>query len=175
MSYQTHYSNPTNLVPVDVSLIGAAAKSIDFAAYSLTEPAVIQALVKAATDGVQVRLYLDRSELEAEARGNPTMPSCPLHELFGIPNVSILVKHSMVLMHLKSYCVDTRVLRDGSANFSPIGESEQDNSLTVTDDTQAIANFTAKFNSMWSRQDNQSVQAAIETSVSYGAHHGKSH
>jgi len=37
-------------------------------------------------------------------------------------------------MHLKSYLVDAKVLRDGSANFSSLGESEQDNSMLITDD-----------------------------------------
>ncbi len=175
MSYQTHYSNPTNLIPLDVATIASATKTIDFAAYSLTEPTIIQALIARAGASVIIRLYLDRSEIEAEARGNPVMPNCPLHNLFGVPNLTILVKHSMVLMHLKSYCVDSKLVRDGSANFSPIGESEQDNSLTLSDDAQAVANFTAKFNTMWTRQDNQTIVQAIESSASYGARSGHSH
>jgi hypothetical protein len=32
-------------------------------------------------------------------------------------------------MHLKGYCVDHRLLRDGSANFSRSREARQDNDL----------------------------------------------
>ena len=96
------------------------------------------------------------------------MPTCALHLLFGVPNITIKVKHSMILMHLKSYLVDSRILRDGSANFSPMGESEQDNSVTFTDDTAAVSAFSAKFEAMWARPDNLDVVAAIETSASYG-------
>ena len=167
MSLTTRYTNPANLAAIDASAIAAAAKTIDFAAYSLTEPTVITALLNRAQAGVTIRLYLDRSELEAEARGNPSVPNSPLHELMGVPAISVLVKHSMILMHLKSYLVDGTTLRDGSANFSTLGESQQDNSVTFTDDPAAVALFAAKFESMWVRPDNLSVAQAVEASASY--------
>jgi phosphatidylserine/phosphatidylglycerophosphate/cardiolipin synthase-like enzyme len=175
MSLQTFYTNPANLVGRDATAISAATVSVDFAAYTLTEPTIINALLGRARAGIKVRLYLDRSELEAEARGNPTMPNCPLHLLFGVPNLAILVKKSMVLMHLKSYCVDSKALRDGSANFSPIGVSEQDNSVTYTDDPAALAAFAAKFEAMWTRPDNLTVAEAVEGYAVYGVHHTHSH
>ena len=162
--FQQHYSNPATLVPVDVQTLSAAKKSIDYAAYSLTQDELINALVERAAAGVAVRVYLDRSELEAEARGNPTLQTTPLHLLLGVPNITMKVKASMILMHLKSYCVDGALLRDGSANFSPEGEFEQDNSLTLTDDPTAIAAFGGKFAAMWARPDNLSPAIAIETS-----------
>jgi phosphatidylserine/phosphatidylglycerophosphate/cardiolipin synthase-like enzyme len=91
------------------------------------------------------------------------------------PNITIRVKASMILMHLKSYAVDSKTLRDGSANFSPLGETEQDNSATFTDDPQTVANFAAKFQAMWERADNMSTTAAIETSASYATHRAHSH
>jgi phosphatidylserine/phosphatidylglycerophosphate/cardiolipin synthase-like enzyme len=171
----THYTNPGTATPLDTAALAAATTTIDFAAYSLTEPAIIQTLAARAAAGVKIRLYLDRSELEAEARGNPALPSCPLNQLLNAPNLTIRVKASMVLMHLKSYLVDGKTLRDGSANFSPLGESQQDNSATFTDDPQAVANFAAKFETMWNRADNMSTTAAIETSASYAMHRAHSH
>ena len=168
MSLTTHYTNPSNCASIDAQAIGAATKSIDFAAYSLTEPTVINALLDRAKNGVQISLYLDRSELEAEARGNPALPNTALHLLLGVTGVEIKVKQSMILMHLKSYLVDGITLRDGSANFSPLGESEQDNSVTFTDDAAAVGAFVSKFQAMWARPDNMSVTAAVEHSASYG-------
>lgn len=173
--YQTHYSNPASLTATDAAALAAARSTIDFAAYSLTEPSVISALLTRAQAGVKIRLYLDRSEIEAEARGNPAMPTCPLHLLFNQPNIQIKVKASMILMHLKSYVVDGKALRDGSANFSPLGETEQDNSATFTDDAQAVENFATKFSAMWNRPDNLSPTAAIEGSASYANHRNHSH
>ena len=171
MSLITHYTNPNSLAATDAAEIAAATKSIDFAAYSLTEPTVINALLASAKAGRTIRLYLDRSELEAEARGNPTLPNSPLHLLLAVPGITIKVKHSMILMHLKSYLVDGKTLRDGSANFSTLGESEQDNSVTYTDDPQAVTNFQTKFTAMWARPDNLDVTGAIELSASYTSRH----
>jgi phosphatidylserine/phosphatidylglycerophosphate/cardiolipin synthase-like enzyme len=160
--YTTHYSNPGSLVPVDTGVIGSAKKTLDIAAYTLVDAELIQAILQAAAQGASVRLYLDRTELEAETRGDATLSRWNGRVLQGIPNVQIKVKMSSVLMHLKSYVVDGATLRDGSANFSPEGEIQQDNSLTLTDDPAAVAAFQAKFEAMWARPDNQTVSQAVQ-------------
>ena len=164
--YTTHYSNPGSLVGIDMGIIGSAKKTLDIAAYALVDTDIIQAILKAAATGVMVRLYLDRTELEAATRGDPSLARWPGHVLMGVPNVQIKVKESSILMHLKSYLVDGATLRDGSANFSPEGEIQQDNSLTLTDDATAIAAFQAKFESMWARPDNLTLAQAVQQRAS---------
>ena len=161
---QQHYTNPASVINNDVALINSATKTIDFAAYSLNDPEVINALVLRARAGVAIRLYHDKTELEAMARGDIMVSHAPFHALLGVANISILVKRSSVLMHLKSYLVDGFMLRDGSANFSPQGEEEQDNSMLVTDDPGAVALFQVKFQQMWTRTDNQTVQQTVAAS-----------
>ena len=161
MGITFHYSNPQDVTIVDVGTITAATKTLDFAAYALVDPQVLAAVLARAQAGVMVRIYLDHTELTSEARGDVTMATSPLHPLLTAANVSIKVKCSTTLMHLKSYCVDNATLRDGSANFSPAGEDVQDNSLTITDDPAALALFAAKFAAMWGRPDNLSTSQAI--------------
>jgi phosphatidylserine/phosphatidylglycerophosphate/cardiolipin synthase-like enzyme len=155
------YTNPIDVSGADEAAITAATATIDFAAYSLTHSGVIAALIQRAQAGVIIRLYLDRTELEAEARGNPQLSSSPLGPLLSTVNVQTKVKESSILMHLKSYLVDGKVLRDGSANFSPLGECEQDNSLLLTDDGPTVALFQSKFDAMWNRPDNITVAQAV--------------
>jgi phosphatidylserine/phosphatidylglycerophosphate/cardiolipin synthase-like enzyme len=155
------YTNPIDVSAADVATITAATATIDFAAYSLTHPGVIAALIQRAQAGVKIRLYLDRTELEAEARGNPQLSNSPLGPLLSTVNVQTKVKESSILMHLKSYLVDGKLLRDGSANFSPLGEAAQDNSMILTDDSVTVALFETKFAAMWNRPDNISVAQAI--------------
>jgi len=154
--YTAAYSNPVSLTPTDVALIGKAAKTLDIAAYSLTDPPVIQAIALAAQRGVRVRIYLDRNELAVSIRATRTIEASPIGPLLTQSNIAIKVKESTVLMHLKSYCVDAATLRDGSANLTRPGDDEQDNSLTQTDDPAALAAFQSKFEAMWSRADNLS-------------------
>ncbi|MGI4831357.1 MAG: phospholipase D-like domain-containing protein [Janthinobacterium lividum] len=43
--------------------------------------------------------------------------------------IEVRVKGARDLMHLKSYAVDGRLLRSGSANWSPTGLKRQDNDV----------------------------------------------
>jgi phosphatidylserine/phosphatidylglycerophosphate/cardiolipin synthase-like enzyme len=52
-------------------------------------------------------------------------------------------------MHLKGYCVDGRVLRTGSANFSRSGLVAQDNDLVVLRSAQPCARFEDAFGRVW--------------------------
>lgn len=161
MSHRVTYSNPQSLVPIDLATVATATHSLDIAAYAFVAPELIAAVLGRAAAGVAVRLYLDRTELEAEARGDALLSKSPLHALLNVPNVSIKVKSSSVLMHLKSYHVDSTLVRDGSANFSDPGEEKQDNSLTLDDDPATVATFVAKFEAMWTRPDNLTVAQAV--------------
>lgn len=59
------------------------------------------------------------------------------------------IKRSGPLMHLKTYGIDGRLVRTGSANFSASGERQQDNDLMVIHDAGAAAKFDAHFEQMW--------------------------
>ena len=161
--YTTAYSNPNSLINRDTAAIGAANKTLDIAAYCMDDADIVAAIRAAAARGVIVRLYHDRTELEAQAKGDVTLTGKPLAVLMNVPGITIKVKHSSILMHLKSYLVDGITLRDGSSNFSPEGEIQQDNSLTLTDDPTACAAFLSKFETMWARPDNLTVAQAVQS------------
>ena len=165
----TFYSPETNLEQLDVQVLAAARSSIALAAFSLTDQAIINALVERAAHGVEESIYLDRGELQAECRGDVTCARSPIHVLIGASNVEIRVKRSKVLMHLKGYAIDlfdgqgyyVYLTRDGSANFSEQGERLQDNSAIFTQDSKAGLAFSSKFRAMWARPDNLSVAQAV--------------
>jgi phosphatidylserine/phosphatidylglycerophosphate/cardiolipin synthase-like enzyme len=60
-----HYAPVENLERVDVELLKVAHKQIDMAAYSLTDWAVIDALIDAHRRGVAMRIVLDPSQQHA--------------------------------------------------------------------------------------------------------------
>jgi len=135
---------------VDARLIGEARRSIDMAAYVLTDRSLLTALGRAAMRGVKVRIYLDGEEM---GRG-----AVAIEEIADAPNIKVRRKgRSRDLMHLKSYQVDGRVLRSGSANFSVSGEIYQDNDLIVIESPRMAARFREAFERLWSRPDNQRV------------------
>ncbi|PWB79950.1 MAG: phosphatidylserine synthase [Methylocystaceae bacterium] len=135
---------------VDARLIAGAKKSIDMAAYVLTDRALVSALGASAMRGVRVRLYID-----GEERGRT---SSAIDAIASTPNVEIRRKgRSRDLMHLKSYQVDGRILRSGSANFSVSGGEFQDNDLILIESRAAVEKFEETFERLWARSDNQRI------------------
>jgi phosphatidylserine/phosphatidylglycerophosphate/cardiolipin synthase-like enzyme len=98
-----HYAPVENLEHVDVALLDKAERSIDIAAYVLTDWPVISALIRAAQRGVRVRVYLGAKQFG----GEQTAPL--LAELTSCPGIEARFKHAgSPLMHLKSYQIDGR-------------------------------------------------------------------
>ncbi|MEF3366101.1 phospholipase D-like domain-containing protein [Methylocystis sp. 9N] len=144
------YGPEDGLSSIDAKLIGEARQSIDMAAYVLTDRSLTAALGRAAMRGVKVRLYVDGEE---RGRG-----ASPIEEIAGAPNLEIRRKsRARDLMHLKSYQVDGRVLRSGSANFTVSGAVYQDNDVIVIESPQAAARFREAFERLWARPDNQRI------------------
>lgn len=181
---ETHYSPTENLERYDLALLRSAHRSIDLCGFSFTDEAVGDAIESAARRGVRVRVYLDRGqsddELERAAKhddapkpsgrqrnveyadgffseddASPAESEAVIAQLAATPNVEVKIKHSRVLMHLKSYAVDGQTLRSGSANFSASALKHQDNDLVLTKDAASVRRFELDFNQLWSRPDNE--------------------
>jgi phosphatidylserine/phosphatidylglycerophosphate/cardiolipin synthase-like enzyme len=147
-----HYAPQEDLERIDVDTLRQAHSSIEFYGYSLTDEPVIAALKYAALKGAIVCVYLDNEQTENELR-RPDLRSALL-DLAATPNVAIRVKRSRVLQHTKAYVIDTRLLREGSANFSRSALMQQDNDLLLTNDDAAIIGFEHSYQLAWGRPDN---------------------
>ena len=149
-----HYSPTENLEAIDIATISASrCDHLDIAAYAYTDRAIAQAVVAFANSGRRIHIYRDHEQYTQEAsRG-----SYVAHLFAGNKNISVRVKSSHTLMHIKAFS-DGCVMREGSANWSPSGEKEQDNTLTLTSDPTAIRDFETTFAAMWNRRDNLIVQ-----------------
>lgn len=144
---EIHYAPAEDLEAIDVALIDEAQTAIDIDAYVLSDWAVIRALAGAGLRGVTVRIWLDQGmEGEVAARNEDVLALAPPSQN---PNLMMRMKPRGELMHLKSYCVDGRLLRTGSANFSRSGETRQDNDLVILRSPGVCAGFEAKFAKAW--------------------------
>lgn len=147
-----HYSPQENLEAIDVRMLRNAHRNVQMAAYSLTDYAVIDALKYAAMNGALVSVYLDNEQTEEEMR-RPALRNALL-DLAATRNVQVCVKRSHVLQHTKAYLIDMSVLREGSANFSPSALKQQDNTLLLTTDSNAVGSFEHSYEMEWGRPDN---------------------
>ncbi len=74
--------------------------------------------------------------------------------------IEVRVKGARDLMHLKSYAVDGRLLRTGSANWSPTGLKRQDNDVLYEASSEMVDAFETRFSELWNREGN--TTATIE-------------
>jgi hypothetical protein len=134
---EIHYAPVENLERFDVALLRAARSNIDLAAYVLTDRPIIDALIDAHRRGVAVRIVLDPSERSDLDR---------LREI----SADVRISPPGPFMHLKSYTIDSALLRSGSANLTASGLKQQDNDLLVIRDPAAAQAFEARFAQIWS-------------------------
>ena len=116
----------------DVALLRSARLKIDLAAYDLTDWPVIDALIDAKRRGVIVRIVLDPSQPQAFDQ---------LREI----SDSIRMKRPGPFMHLKSYALDGRLLRSGSANLTASGLKQQDNDIVIVQEPAVVQVFETRF------------------------------
>jgi phosphatidylserine/phosphatidylglycerophosphate/cardiolipin synthase-like enzyme len=157
---EIHYSPEEDLERIDINLIHSAQRTIDMPMYAFTDRYLAEAVLERAKHGVQIRLYRDQGQFDEETdrRSRRTTTEDAFSILRGQPDIQIRVKGSATLLHLKSYCIDNRILRDGSANWSPSGEKRQDNSLVIVTNAAAIQHFEQTFDQIWNRSDNRIIQ-----------------
>lgn len=149
-----YYGPSQQIGNVDVETLAGARRSIDMAAFILTDRTVLDALVAAARRGVVIRIYLDRDELDRA----PQRAIQDIASLATLGNVSVRAKaRNSEAMHLKSYAVDRRLLRTGSANLTYSGERQQDNDVVLLESVPLATAFTRAFDALWTRAGNEEV------------------
>jgi phosphatidylserine/phosphatidylglycerophosphate/cardiolipin synthase-like enzyme len=156
---EEHFSPAENLEQIDAARLREATRTLDIAMYAFTDKYLADAIVERARAGVRVRVYRDHGQYEQENSRSATRNREDTTDQFrGENNIQVRVKHSKELMHLKAYLVDGKVLRTGSANWSPSGLKRQDNNAHFATDPTQVKAFQAAFEEMWSRDDNDVVQ-----------------
>ncbi len=144
------YAPGTNLERSELVQLETATRSVDVAMYSFTDRELAEELATLAHRGVHIRVYRDREQFSQEMQsGGPTTTSILL-----AAGIEVRVKGARDLMHLKSYAVDGRLLRSGSANWSPTGLKRQDNDVLYEMSPEAVERFGRKFEEMWTKPSN---------------------
>lgn len=140
------YSPGTNLERSELAQLETATRSVDVAMYSFTD----RELAALARKGVRVRVYRNSEQFAQEMQwGGVTTTGILL-----AAGIEVRVKGARDLMHLKSYAIDGRLLRSGSANWSPTGLKRQDNDVLYESSPEAVELFERKFEDMWAKPTN---------------------
>ncbi len=153
-----HYAPAENLERLDADVLRRARRKIDICMYAFTDRSLAEILLDRARHGVRVRIYRDGEQFEEEQRWKGGWGSTT-NLLRGQRNIEIRVKppSQRFLMHTKAFEVDDSLLREGSANWSPAGLKNQDNSLSFVTDPAAVSGFEQNFEALWNRRENRIV------------------
>ncbi len=147
------YSPGDNLERSELAQLDTATRTIDVAMYSFTDRYLAEELAALARKGVRIRVYRDREQFAQEMRGAADTAT----GILLTAGIEVRVKGARDLMHLKSYAIDGRLLRTGSANWSPTGLKRQDNDVLYESSPEAVAQFERKFEEMWAKASNTAV------------------
>jgi phosphatidylserine/phosphatidylglycerophosphate/cardiolipin synthase-like enzyme len=119
-----------------------ATRYLYVAAYGLTSPRAVEAMIAAKKRGVDVRLITDAQRTE----DNKQRTALRTLHLAGIP---ILVNAHDGLMHLKQVVIDDEVNTTGSMNHTTSGNRYNDERLDVITDHAITVKAREKFLAMW--------------------------
>ena len=124
------------------TLYRQATRYLYVAAYGLTSPRAVEAMIAAKKRGVDVRLITDAQRTE----DNKQRTALRTLHLAGIP---ILVNTHDGLMHLKQVVIDDEVNTTGSMNHTTSGNRYNDERLDVITDHAITVKAREKFLAMW--------------------------
>ena len=147
------YSPGDNLERSELGQLDTATRTIDVAMYSFTDRYLAEELAALARKGVRIRVYRDCEQFahETQAAAGTTT------DILLAAGIEVRVKGARDLMHLKSYAIDGRLLRTGSANWSPTGLKRQDNDVVYESSPEAVDRFERKFEEMWVKASNTTL------------------
>ena len=162
-----HFSPSENLERLEMDQLKAAAeharaakRPLDIAIYAFTDRILADLLVRQAEQGTVMRIYRDGEQYENEERNGARFRNQSTMAMFpGQRNIHVRVKAPSPsdLMHLKVWS-DGKVLREGSANWSPVALKRQDNNLRFSRNATEVKAFEADFEARWNRPSNTVVQ-----------------
>jgi phosphatidylserine/phosphatidylglycerophosphate/cardiolipin synthase-like enzyme len=143
-----HFSPAENLEQLNLGALASATQSIDLSMYAFTDLRLARELIGRARHGVVVRIYRDGEQFEEERERSSRYGWVTTTALFrGQLNIHVRVKppSRWFIQYLKAYCVDERLLRDGSANFSRAGEEWEDDSAYFQRGPGVCSRFEEEF------------------------------
>lgn len=119
------FTPPSGCAAVIVKAISKARESIYVQAYGMTSPAIVEALIKAQSRGVKVRILLDKSNLKDKWSKMGTLLEADID--VGIDKVSGIA-------HNKVMILDKRIVITGSFNFTRSADSRNTENVIIIDD-----------------------------------------
>ena len=142
MSVQARFSPEGGIEQAILSLVQSAKIEIVMAAYSFTNRAVANALVRALQKGIKVSIVMDKSETHgAQAK---------IHDILEQAGAKIRLSHPQGgIMHDKYLVIDGQTVEWGSYNYTNRAEHSNYENATVLSDPDIAEAYEKDFQHIW--------------------------
>ena len=139
--YFSLYNNPELII---INNIDNAKEFINIAMYTFTDREIAQAIIRAKDRGVNIRIYLDRSQVNAKYSKSRYFINN------GIKGIRI--SSNNYIMHNKFAVIDNKIVITGSYNWTASAGERNDENLLVIDDKNIIEKYQNQFNNLWNNK-----------------------
>ncbi|KNC55567.1 phospholipase D6 [Thecamonas trahens ATCC 50062] len=122
----------------------AAEASIDVCVFTITEPRLVAALIKAAARGVAVRIITDNETLTNEGSDISQLAAA---------SIPVRIDTTPAHMHHKFAVVDRAVALTGSFNWTSAAASVNNENIIVSNTPELVVPFVDHFAELWASFD----------------------
>jgi len=108
--------------------------------YTFTDIEIAQAILEARDKGVDIKIYLDRSQVKAKYSRS---------RYFVNNGIEVRVSSNSYIMHNKFAIIDDKIVITGSYNWTASAGERNDENLLVIDDDYIVERYQDQFNNLW--------------------------
>lgn len=139
---EVYFTHVDDIQSIILLKINNAEDFIDVAMYMFTDFVLASALVEARERGIEIRIYLDRSQVTARYTQSKYL----------VQNaVDIRISSNNYIMHNKFAIIDGELLITGSYNWTQSANTRNDENLTIIDCIYVIEAYQEQFEKLWSQ------------------------
>jgi len=139
--YFSLYDDPELII---IKNIDNAKEFINIAMYTFTDREIAQAILKAKDRGVDIKIYLDRSQVNAKYSKSRYFINNSIK--------GIKISSNNYIMHNKFAVIDNEIVITGSYNWTASAGERNDENLLVIDDKNIIKKYQNQFNNLWNNK-----------------------
>ena len=139
--YFSLYDDPESII---IKNIDNAKEFINIAMYTFTDREIAQAILRAKDRGVDIKIYLDRSQVNAKYSKSRYFINNGIE--------GIRISSNNYIMHNKFAVIDNEIVITGSYNWTASAGERNDENLLVIDDKNIIKKYQNQFNNLWNNK-----------------------
>ena len=139
--YFSLYDDPESII---IKNIDDSKEFINIAMYTFTDREIAQAIIRAKDRGVDIKIYLDRSQVNAKYSKSRYFINNGIE--------GIRISSNNYIMHNKFAVIDNKIVITGSYNWTASAGERNDENLLVINDKNIIEKYQNQFNNLWNNK-----------------------